>query len=80
MKGLHVFPGAIDSDFQGKIRVMARTLKTILTVTPEQKNSTIDINPLSFGLYQGSVPVRTVPWYQRFWIIKCLLDSTNWTK
>jgi dUTPase len=37
MKGLHLFSGVIDSDFLGEIRVMAHTLKAILTFTPEQK-------------------------------------------
>jgi dUTPase len=37
IKGLHVFPGIIDSNFQGKIKVMARTLSTVVTLTPKQK-------------------------------------------
>jgi hypothetical protein len=50
VKDLNVFPGVINSGFQGEFRVMGHTLKTILTHY-RTKNSTIDFNPLSFGLY-----------------------------
>jgi hypothetical protein len=49
MKGLHVFPEVIDSDFQGEIRVMVCTHKTILTLTPEQKIAQLILIPYRLG-------------------------------
>jgi dUTPase len=50
MKRLHVFPGVIDSDFQGEIKIMAPTLSTIVTLTPEQKLAQLILTPYLLGL------------------------------
>jgi dUTPase len=49
MKGLHVFPGVIDSNFQGEIKVMACTLSTIVTLTPEQNLVELILIPYLLG-------------------------------
>jgi dUTPase len=49
MKGLHVFPGVIDSNFQGEIKVVACTLSSIVTLTPEQKLVELILIPYLLG-------------------------------
>jgi dUTPase len=44
MKRLHVFPGEIDSDFQGEIKIMAPTLSTIVTLTHKMLGSCLLAN------------------------------------
>jgi dUTPase len=49
MKGLHVFPGVIDSNFQGEIKVMVHTLSTTVTLTPKQKLAQLILIPYLLG-------------------------------
>ena len=37
MKGLTIMPGLIDSDYEGEIKIMAQTIKNIITISPGDK-------------------------------------------
>ena len=37
MQGLQIFPGVIDNDYQGEIKVMAKAIYNIVTIPTEKR-------------------------------------------
>ena len=46
MQGLQIFPGVIDNDYQGEIKVMAKTIYNIVTIPIRRRIAQLLLLPL----------------------------------
>jgi hypothetical protein len=66
MKGLHVFPGVIDSNFQRVMKVMVYTLTTMVTLTPKENLVKLILIPYILG---SDRVLNNQPRDKRIWVL-----------